>query len=152
MAIFYSGHIKGNSDSLHPDGNVWDWRLSSLQISKPFGISQTLPGQPKTTSIGYGVEMITDNLPPSETRTYTSDCASRSMIENLRAITLKRNSVLTITDRLGFQFTGRISSISIAENGSATEASAFYSVSITLRSIENEDDTTTKDSNILSDS
>ena len=152
MPSYYSGHISGQNDPLYADGReLWEWRLSSLQLNKAFSTSETLRGQPSANSHGYGVEMITDNLPPSEVRTYSADCISRNMLEELRTCALSRNSVITLTDRLGFTFTGRFSGLSIAENGSNTEASAFYSASITLRSIENEDNTTVKNNITLSD-
>lgn len=152
MANYYAGHTAGQNDNLFPDNKqIWDWRLSSVQVSKSIGVAQCLPGQPDTTSYGYGTERITDNLPPAETRTYTASCVNRTMLNNLLAYAKTRYKCLTITDRLGFSFSGRVLSVTATENGGDTEASAFYSVSLQLRSLDTEASGTSRDSSQISD-
>lgn len=153
MANYYPGHTAGQSDNLFPDNkNVWDWRLSSINITKSLGVSKTLPGQPDTSSTGYGTEHIVDQVPPDETRTYTASCVNASMLNTLLGYCRSRNAYITITDRLGFSFSGRFVSLSAQENGSDVEASAFYSVSLQLRSGDAEVQGSTRQAYTVADS
>ena len=151
MSSSYSGHTAGQSDTLFGAQNKYFWHLSSLSINSNAQNVASLPGQPDTSSTGYGTEVVVDNAPCEETRAYTSDCINYTQLEALRTACLKRNATITLTDRLGFSFTGRFQTLSIQENGDSETASAFFTATINLRSIEAEASTTTRQNTNLGD-
>ena len=152
MSTSYPGHTAGQSDTLYPFNNhtIWNWR-EEIQLSKSVTIQPCLPGMPTTSSDNYGEEHIVDNQPWEEIRTFSSNCITRTMLNDLLTYAKKRYACFTITTALGFTFTGRLMSLSASQIGDEENMSTFYTCTVQLRSVANESSGTTQTGHTFTD-
>lgn len=113
-----------------------EWELiDSGSIQHNYNIMKALPGT-NAQQAAFGSEYIIDLEKPECTYTFQAENISKTALTPLRRAGMGRNVLVTIADKSGQTYTGRITSLT----WEAIPGSLLYKATLQLRSCQNEGD------------
>ncbi|MBQ7502589.1 hypothetical protein IJT93_07735 [bacterium] len=113
-----------------------EWELiDSGSIQHNYNVLKALPGT-NAQKAAFGPEYIVDLEKPECTYTFQADNISKAALVPLQRAGMGRNVLVTLADKSGQTYTGRISSLS----WEAIPGSSLYKAALQLRSCQNEGD------------